>query len=133
MKIMVAFDGSELSRKALAESQKRAKALNAELHLFTAAGNGNGNGNGDKVKPARMNSGLKDAEMMCKACGIDCKIEMSDEKLTPAQAIVKYATENHIDEIVIGLRKRSQIGKLLFGSTSRQVILEAPCPVLTVK
>lgn len=129
MNIMVAFDGSELSQKALAEAQKRAKALKAELHVFTAAGNGNG----DKIKQTQMNTGLKDAEMMCRACGIDCKIEMSDEKLSAAQAIVKYAAENHIDEIVIGLRKRSHIGKLLFGSTSREVILEAPCPVLTVK
>lgn len=129
MKIMVAFDGSELSQKALAEAQKRAKALKAELHVFTAAGNGSG----DKIKQTRMNTGLKDAEMMCRACGIDCKIEMSDEKLSAAQAIVKYAAENHIDEIVIGLRRRSHIGKLLFGSTSREVILEAPCPVLTVK
>lgn len=131
MKIMVAFDGSELSQKALAEAQKRAKALNAELHVFTAAGNGNGGG--DKTKQTRMSTGLKDAEMMCKACGIDCRIEMSDEKVSAAQAIVKYAAENHIDEIVVGLRKRSHIGKLLFGSTSREVILEAPCPVLTVK
>lgn len=131
MKIMVAFDGSELSQKALAEAQKLAKALNAELHVFTAGGNGDGSG--DKVKQTRMNTGLKDAEMMCRACGIDCKIKMSEEKLSAAQAIVKYAAENHIDEIVIGLRKRSHIGKLLFGSTSREVILEAPCPVLTVK
>jgi nucleotide-binding universal stress UspA family protein len=31
------------------------------------------------------------------------------------------------------LRKRSQLGKLLFGSTARQILLEASCPVLIVK
>lgn len=131
MKIMVGYDGSELSKRALVVAQKRAKAMDAELYVFTAAGNGNGNG--DTVKQTRLNTGLKDAEMMCTACGIDCRIELSDQKLPAAADIVRFAIENDIDEIVIGLRKRSHIGKLLFGSTSRQVILEAPCPVLTVK
>jgi len=129
MKIMVGYDGSDLSQRALAVAQKRAKALNAQLHIFTSAGNGNG----DKVKNTRMQTGLKDAEMMCTACSIECQIEMSEHKLSVAEDMVRYAAENEIDEIVIGLRKRSQLGKLLFGSTSREVILQAPCPVLTVK
>jgi nucleotide-binding universal stress UspA family protein len=131
MKIMVGYDGSELSQKALAVAQKRSKAMKAQLYVFTAAGNGNSNG--DTIKKTRLNTGLKDAEMMCTACGIECQIEMSDHKLAVAEDVLRYAVENQIDEIVIGLRKRSHIGKLLFGSTSRQVILEAPCPVLTVK
>ena len=131
MKIMVGYDGSELSKRALVVAQKRAKAMNAELCVFTAAGNGNGNG--DVVKQTRLTTGLKDAEMMCTACGIDCQIELSDQKMPAAADMVRFAIENDIDEIVIGLRKRSHIGKLLFGSTSRQVILDAPCPVLTVK
>lgn len=129
MKIMVAYDGSELSKRALAVAQKRAKAVGAELYVFTAAGNGNG----DQIKQTRLHTGLKDAEMMCTACGIECRIELSDRKIPAGEDIVQYAVENDMDEIVIGLRKRSNIGKLLFGSTSRQVILEAPCPVLSVK
>lgn len=131
MKIMVGYDGSELSQRALVVAQKRAKAMDAELHVFTASGNGNSSG--DKVKNTRLQTGLKDAGIMCTACGIECQMEMSDYGLSAAEDIVRYAVENDIDEIVIGLRKRSHIGKLLFGSTSRQVILEAPCPVLTVK
>jgi nucleotide-binding universal stress UspA family protein len=129
MKILVAYDGSELSKRALVVAQKRAKAMGAELCVFTAAGNGNG----DQIKQTRLRTGLKDAEMMCTACGIECRIELSDRKIPAGEDIVQYAVENDMDEIVIGLRKRSNIGKLLFGSTSRQVILEAPCPVLTVK
>ena len=129
MKILVGYDGSGTSQRALTVAQKRAKTCGAELHVFTSAASGNS----DKTKTSRLQTGLKDAEMMCTACGIACKILLSEQKQTPAEDIIQYAVENEIEEIVIGLRKRSQLGKLLFGSTSRQVLLEAPCPVLVVK
>jgi nucleotide-binding universal stress UspA family protein len=46
---------------------------------------------------------------------------------------VAFAEENKVDEIIIGVRSRSKVGKLLFGSTSQVVILQANCPVVTVK
>ena len=129
MKILVGYDGSEMAQRALTVAQRRAKALKAELHIFTAAANGKI----DSPKNTRLESGLKDSEMLCQACNIKCTIEMSQQQMSVAEDLVRYAKENEIDEIVIGLRRRSQLGKLLFGSTSRQVILDAPCPVLAVK
>lgn len=126
---MIGYDGSDMSKRALSAAQKRAKALNAELHIFTSTGNGNS----EKQKNTRLQSGLKEAEMLCAACGIICQIKISDEKIPVAENMFRYAEEHQIDEIVVGLRKRSQIGKLIFGSTTREIILEAPCPVLTVK
>ena len=38
-----------------------------------------------------------------------------------------------VEEIIIGVRRRSKVGKLLFGSTAQYVILNAPCPVVSVK
>lgn len=129
MRILIGYDGSEMSQRALSVAQKRAKALKAELHVFTATATANG----DKPKAGQLQTGLKDAKMTCTACGIDCKIHMADHKQNPAESILKYAADNAIEEIVIGLRKRSQLGKLLFGSTARQILLEAACPVLIVK
>jgi len=53
--------------------------------------------------------------------------------LQPGEDLVQYAEENQIDQIIIGVRQRSKVGKLLFGSTAQYVILEAPCPVVSVK
>ncbi|MBT7887657.1 MAG: universal stress protein, partial [Deltaproteobacteria bacterium] len=38
-----------------------------------------------------------------------------------------------INEIIIGIKKTSKVGKLVFGSTAQHVILESNCPVVTVK
>ena len=53
--------------------------------------------------------------------------------LSPGEDLVQFAGENKADMIIIGVKRKSKVGKLVFGSTAQQVILEAPCPVLTVK
>ena len=47
--------------------------------------------------------------------------------------LVQFAEQNKTDEIVIGIRRKSKAGKLLFGSTAQYVILNAPCPVVSIK
>ena len=47
--------------------------------------------------------------------------------------LVDLAEEVDADLIVIGLRRRSPVGKLILGSNAQRVLLDAPCPVLTVK
>ena len=50
-----------------------------------------------------------------------------------AEEIVGVAAEVGADLVVIGLRRRSPVGKLVTGSTAQQVLLDSPCAVLTVK
>jgi nucleotide-binding universal stress UspA family protein len=58
---------------------------------------------------------------------------LSVRGLQAGEDIVLLAEENKVDEIIIGVRRRSKVGKLLFGSTAQYVILNAPCPVVSVK
>jgi nucleotide-binding universal stress UspA family protein len=51
----------------------------------------------------------------------------------PAEDIVAAATALDADLVVIGLRRRSPVGKLLLGSHAQRILLEAHCPVLAVK
>lgn len=49
------------------------------------------------------------------------------------EGIVDYAREAEGDLVVIGIKKRSKVGKPTFGSTVQLVILSCECPVLAVK
>lgn len=50
-----------------------------------------------------------------------------------ADDIVAAAEETDAELIVIGLRRRSPVGKLLLGSNAQRILLDAACPVLAVK
>ena len=50
-----------------------------------------------------------------------------------AADLVDTAVETDADLIVIGLLRRSPVGKLILGSNAQRVLFDAPCPVLTVK
>lgn len=51
----------------------------------------------------------------------------------PAEELVRAAREVDASLIVIGLRRRTAVGKLIMGSTAQRVLLDAGCPVLAVK
>lgn len=51
----------------------------------------------------------------------------------PSDAIVQVAQEYDASLLVLGLRRRTPVGKLILGSLAQRVLLEATCPVLAVK
>jgi hypothetical protein len=50
-----------------------------------------------------------------------------------ANEVLEAAEAHGAELIVIGLRRRTPVGKLIMGSTSQRILLEADCPVLAVK
>lgn len=51
----------------------------------------------------------------------------------PADDLIAVAEETSAELIVIGLRRRSPVGKLIMGSNAQRILLDAECPVLAVK
>jgi nucleotide-binding universal stress UspA family protein len=65
--------------------------------------------------------------------GVDHEVVHTIGGRDASEEILAVAEERRADLIVIGLRRRSPVGKLLLGSTAQRVLLDAPCPVLAVK
>ena len=51
----------------------------------------------------------------------------------PANAIVGYAADEHIDLIVMGTHGRAPMARMFLGAVADRVVRTAPCPVLTVR
>ncbi|APF40386.1 universal stress protein [Neomicrococcus aestuarii] len=65
--------------------------------------------------------------------GLDHEILQPLRGHDPADEILELAGRRNASLIVIGLRKRSPVGKLLMGSTAQRILLQAESPVLAVK
>ena len=68
-----------------------------------------------------------------RAAGVPIEIQQLVRGKEPAEEIVATAEELDASLIVIGLRRRTPTGKLLFGSQAQRILLDAQCPVLAVK
>ena len=74
-----------------------------------------------------------EVETLLADTGVDFEVRRLASAFDPAEDLITVAAEKHAELIVIGLRRRSPVGKLVLGSNSQRVLLDAPCPVLAVK
>jgi nucleotide-binding universal stress UspA family protein len=80
--------------------------------------------------PDQLLSGL---EQKLQGSGVEYAVRMPERDGEPADDLIDVAQSADADLIVIGLRRRSPVGKLILGSNAQRILLDAPCPVLAVK
>ena len=130
MNILVGYDKSNVANEALVLAKKHAKAFNAKVFLLTALTQGPDLKLEDIQKAEHE---LDRIRITFKEDGIPCETHAIVSSLTAGEDLVQFAQDNEIEEIVIGVRRRSKVGKLLFGSNAQYIILQATCPVVAVK
>ncbi len=65
--------------------------------------------------------------------GVSLELRQGAHSGEVADEVLRVAREVDASVIVIGLRKRSPVGKLLMGSSAQRILLDADRPVLAVK
>ncbi len=130
MVILVGYDGSNASKDALSLGVTHAEAFKGKVVVVRSLMGGTDR-DGEEIETAEQD--LAYAEKYCSEKSVPCETHLLIRGLKPGEDIIRFAQDCHADEIVMGVRRRSQVGKMLFGSNARYVIMEAPCPVVTVK
>jgi nucleotide-binding universal stress UspA family protein len=130
MNILVGYDGSNSAKDALKLAKDHAMALDAKVDVVTSMVGAN-NDQYDDVRQAEL--GLEYAKALLEEDNIHCETHLLIRGLSSGEDIVQFAEDNQINEIFVGVRRRSKVDKLLMGSTAQHVILNAPCPVVTIK
>ncbi len=130
MKVLVGYNGSKASRRALDEARGYAKAFDALVYIVNSVEGGSGETSDDII---RANEMLDEAKSLMESEGVSYDVSQLARGMSPGADIIDFATENDIDHIFLGIEKLSRVGKLLLGSTAQYIILKAPCPVTTVR
>jgi nucleotide-binding universal stress UspA family protein len=138
--ILVATDFSECSEAAVEQGRALAAAFNASLHLLHVAiaplhePSASYAPGADFVHMVRRleAKGLQRLDRLATAMGLPKdRLVLAITWGNPADEILKYAREHHVDLIVCGTRGRRGWDHLFMGSVAERVLRFAPCPVLT--
>ncbi|MCG8683605.1 MAG: universal stress protein [Desulfobacterales bacterium] len=130
MKILVGYKGINVGKDLLKLAAKHAKAFEGIVVVATSMREGAEN---DQKKIVEAEKNLELAANFFKQNDVDCQTHLLIRGMEAGEDIVAFANEKQVDEILIGVKSRSKVGKLLFGSTAQAVILTANCPVVTVR
>ena len=131
MKILVGYDGSNMAKAALELAKKRAIVWGAKIDVVNCMAQ---NRNLEYEEIRKVEQKLEDeVHYILNSEKIPYETHLVISGLESGEDLVQFAEQNNADEIIIGIRKRSRLEKLVFGSTAQYVIFNAPCPVVSLK
>ena len=136
--IVVGYDESESSKAALKEASLRVKNRSGKLYLVHAV-------YFDKeefaILPSQLEKRFEMGTHVCRTAkqelqaqfGMNGSVESFVCEGEPPEVLIDIATGKKADLIALGTYGRKGLKRLLMGSVTSQVILDAPCDVLVVK
>ncbi len=130
MTIVVGFVPTKEGRAALARSVEEARTRRSKLVVINSNRGGREfDDESSKVAEAELQR-VKDE---LGGNGLELEVRQLVRGNEPAEDLISVANETDADLIVIGLRRRTPVGKLILGSNAQRILLDAPCAVLAVK
>ncbi len=129
MNLLIGYSGSNECKTALSLVRDHAEIFDAKVFVVASTGGG------AREKQADIDKAREDlafANIFLLEKGIDCECHQLARGVSPGEDLILFAEENEVDQIYVGIEKKSRTQKILLGSTAQYIILKAPCPVVTV-
>ena len=128
--IVVGYVPKPEGRAALRRAVEEARLRDARLVVVNSHRGGREFDSDDAMETEAQ---LQEVRDQLEGAGVEHEIRQMVRGMDPAEDLIALAAEVEADFIVIGLRRRTPVGKLILGSNAQRVLLDAPCPVLAVK
>ena len=128
--IVVGYVPKPEGKAALRRAAEEAKLRDSKLVVVNSHRGGR---EFDREDAIQSETQLDEVKAELNDAGVEHEVRQLVRGMDPAEDLVNVATEVGAEFIVIGLRRRSPVGKLILGSNAQRVLLDAPCPVLAVK
>lgn len=129
MKFLIGYIGTKQSKAALELAREFAGIFGAKVIVVASMEGGKGE-KPEEIGKATEN--LAFAEKFLAEKEIECETHQLARGMKPGEDLVRFAEENDIDQIFVGIEKKSRTQKIILGSNAQYIILKAPCPVVTV-
>jgi len=128
--IVVGYVPKPEGEAALRRASEEAQLRNARLVVVNSHRGGR---EYDRKDAARDEDELDKIRSQLTSAGVEHEVRQLVRGMDPADDLIQVAQDVSADFIVIGLRRRTPVGKLILGSNAQRILLDAPCPVLAVK
>ena len=130
MAIVVGYVATREGRAALKRAAEECVLRGTKLVVISSHRGGK---DFDAEESARFEDELDRVKAMLEQNGLEHEVRSLVRGNDPAEDLISVAEAESADFIVIGLRRRSPVGKLILGSNAQRILLDASCPVLSVK
>jgi nucleotide-binding universal stress UspA family protein len=130
MNILVGFDGSVAACAAVRLAKRHALAWDAKLEIVQLDDQLAKRSCADIAGAKKLLQKVVRDLLQSEEIRFRTRVMIATE--SAGRELVAYARKYSFDEIIIGIGNQSRFGKLVFGSNAQHIILNAPCPVVTV-
>ena len=135
-RILVGYDGSDEAQRATLWAAELARITHARLDLVAVA------------RPPEIAADVETEAHIQQLRAVLAKLlttmraqlSIDDERIAthllvghPAERLLRFAEEHHVDHLVVGHRSRGALQRWLLGSVARHVMDHAPCSVTIVR
>lgn len=128
--VVVGYVSTAEGEAALERAVAEARLRDATLVVVNSHRGGSEH---DEEEERRARARAESVQARLEETGIDFEVRTLVRGFEPAEDLISLAEASGAELIVIGLRRRSPVGKLILGSNAQRVLLDAPCAVLAVK